>query len=80
MVRMAFVIGVVYTFYCLAVNADGFAGVNHRTLIGVHPLSFGDKALTAGSVTAAGMLSSYHDVSLATQVLVIITAIFYNTF
>ena len=38
------------------------------------------KAFTAGSVTVAGVLATHHDVSLATQTVLIIGTIFHNAF
>lgn len=79
MVGMAFVVGIIYTLYRFAVDADDFAGVNHRTLIRIHSFPLLGETFTTGFITAAGMLSAHHNVSLAAQMLIIITAIFYRT-
>jgi hypothetical protein len=62
---MAFVIGIIYTFYRLAVNADGLAGMNNGAFEGIPALSFLNEALAAGSVTAAGMLPAHADIPFA---------------
>ena len=80
MIGMTFVIGIVYTFYRFAVDTDGLAGMDDRTFEGIQSLPLLDKALAAGPVTAAGMLSAHHDVSLAAKMLVIVGTIFHRTF
>jgi len=80
MICVAFVIGVVDTFYRFAVNADGSAGVGNGALKGIHTLLLLSEALTAGAVAVAGMLPAHHNVSLAAQMLVIVGTIFYRTF
>lgn len=82
MIRMAFIIGIINAFHCLAIDTDGSAGVNDGACKGISALSFLNKAFAAGPVTAAGMLSAYHNVAFAAQMLriVIVGTIFHRTF
>jgi len=72
MIGMAFIIGIINAFRCLAVNADGFAGMDYRTFerIGSCPLL--NKAFAAGIITIAGMLSAHHNISLTAQAILIV--------
>ena len=79
MIRHTLVIAVIDALYRLAVDADGFAGMGQGTGKGITSLSLLCKAFTAGTVTVAGMLAAYHDVSLAAQTILIIGTIFHNT-
>ena len=77
MLRIAFIIAVVHTLCCFAVYADGFAGMLQRTGIRVSP--FFAEALTAGILRAACPAASYHDVSLAAALILVIDAAIYCT-
>ena len=80
MVSMTFVIGIVDTFHRFAVNADGSAGMGNGAFKGIHALLLLPETFTAGIVTATGLLSAHHNVSLAAQVLVVVGTIVYRTF
>lgn len=80
MVGVAFVIGIVDTFYRFTVNADGSAGMGNGALKGIHTLLLLSEALTAGAVAVAGMLSAHTNVPLTAQMLVIVGTIVYRTF
>ena len=54
--------------------------MGHGTLERIHPFSLLRKALAAGFVTVAGMLSAHHDVALAAQALVVVGTVFHSTF
>ena len=78
MLGNAFVIAVIGTVYCLAVDADGFARVLQRA--GKPVSSHLRKALAAGIVLTARALSANHNVSLATALTFVIYAIFHTAF
>jgi len=80
MIRHALVIAVINTFYRLTVDADRMAWMSQGAAERIPPLSLLRKAFTAGSVTVAGVLATHHDVSLATQTVLIIGTIFHNAF
>ena len=80
MIRMAFIIGIINALLRFAVDADGFARMDHGAFEGIHALPLLNKAFTAGSVAIAGALSSHHDISLAAQMLFIIGTILHRTF
>lgn len=80
MLRRAFIVGIVNTVGCLAVDADGGAGMRNRALKGIHSLPFLHEALTAGLVRAACMLAAHHNIALGAQMLLIIGTILYRTF
>lgn len=80
MIRHALVIAVINTFYRLTVDADRMAWMSQGAAERTPPLSLLRKAFTAGSVTVAGVLATHHDVSLATQTVLIIGTIFHNAF
>ncbi len=80
MIRRTLIIGIINAVGCLAVNTDGLAGMGHRALERVHSLPFLREALAAGVVTAAGMLTAHHNISLATQMLLIVGTIIHRTF
>ena len=80
MVGMAFVVGIVHTFHRFAVYADGLAGMHHGALKGIHALPSLGEALAAGFLTAAGLLSAYHDIAFAAAAFLIIATIFHTTF
>ena len=79
MFRIAFVIAVVDTFHCFAVNTDGPAGMCQRTRKHIVSLSLLCKALTAGLLTVAGMLAAHHDISLGTEAVLVVGTIFHYT-
>ena len=80
MIRHALVIAVINTFYRLTVDADRMAWMRQGITERFSSLSLLCKALTAGSVTVAGMLASHHDITLAAHTILIIGTIFHNTF
>ena len=79
MIRRTLVIGIINTVGRLTVDADGRAGVGHRALERIHSLSFLRETLAAGIITAAGVLSAHHNISLAAQMLIIVGTIVYRT-
>ena len=79
MIRHTLVIAVINTFYRLTVDTDSPARMRQGITEGIPSLSLLRKALTAGAVTITGMLTSYHDVSLAAQTILIVGTIFHNT-
>ncbi len=72
MIRMTLVIGIIDTLHRLTVDADRLAGMDYGTLERIPALPLLHEALAAGAVTAAGMLPSHHDISLAAQMLLLI--------
>ena len=64
----------------LAINADGMAGMSGRISKGIVPFSSLNEAFTAGIIAAAGMPATHHDIALAAEMLVIISAIINGTF
>jgi len=54
--------------------------MKYGTLKSILSLSSLNKTLAAGFTTAAGMLSAYHDIALAAQMLLIVGTIFHRTF
>ena len=80
MLRHALVIAVINTFYRLTVDADRMAWMRQGITERFSSLSLLRKALTAGAVTVAGMLSAHHDITLAAQTVLIIGTIFHNAF
>ena len=79
MIRHTLVIAVINTFYRLTVDTDSPARMRQGITEGIPSLSLLRKALTTGAVTITGMLTSYHDVSLAAQTILIVGTIFHNT-
>ena len=80
MIRVAFIIGIINTLYRFAVDADGFAGMDHRALKGILLVTPGDEAVTAGIVTVTRVLSSHHNIALTAQTLLIVGTILSRTF
>ena len=80
MVGMTFVIGIVDAFHRFTVNADGPAGMGNGAFKGIHSLPLLPETLAAGAVTAAGVVSAHHNVSLTAQMLIIVGTVFYRTF
>ena len=80
MIRHTLIIAVIDALDCLAVDADGPAGMRQGVTERIPSLSLLRKAFTAGAVTVAGMFAAHHDVSLAAQTVLIIGTIFHNTF
>lgn len=73
MLRMAFVIGIVYALCRLTVNTDRPTGMLQRADIRIAP-SLG-KALTASSVAVTGMAAAHHDIPFTAIFLLIIAAV-----
>ena len=80
MIRHTLIITVIDALYRLTVDADRMAWMSQGAAERIPPLSLLRKAFTAGSVTVAGVLATHHDVSLATQTVLIIGTIFHNAF
>ena len=80
MIRHTLIITIINALYCLTVDADRMAWMSQGAAERIPPLSLLRKAFTAGSVTVAGVLAAHHDVSLATQTVLIIGTIFHNAF
>lgn len=80
MIRHTLIITVIDALYRLTVDADRMAWMSQGAAERIPPLSLLRKAFTAGSVTVAGVLAAYHDVSLAAQTVLIIGTIFHNAF
>lgn len=80
MIRHTLIITVIDALYRLTVDADRMAWMSQGATERTPPLSLLRKAFTAGSVTVAGVLATHHDVSLATQTVLIIGTIFHNAF
>jgi len=80
MLRVTFVIGIINTIYCFTVYADGAARVENRAFERVYPLSSAAEAFAAGSVTAAGMSPSHHNVSFTAQMLLVIGTVVHCAF
>jgi len=75
---VALVIGIIYAFDGLAVNAYRPAGMIQGTDIRIFP-SLG-KTLTACPVTSICVAASHHDISFTAIVILIIGTVFYTTF
>jgi len=80
MVCYTFVIAVINTSYRLTVNTDSLAGMRQRAGISVMSFSLLSKALAAGIITFAGMLSAHHNVPFTTVAIVIIGTVRHRTF
>ena len=80
MLRHTLIITIINALYCLTVDADRMAWMRQGIAERFSSLSLLRKAFTAGSVTVAGVLATHHDVSLATQTVLIIGTIFHNAF
>ena len=80
MVGMAFIIGIINTFYRFAVNTDGLAGMRNGAFERIHSLLLLPETLAAGAVAAAGMLPAHHNISFAAQMLFIVGTVFHRTF
>ena len=80
MLRHTLIITIINALYCLTVDADRMAWMRQGIAERFSSLSLLRKALAAGAVTITGMLTSHHDVSLATQTVLIIGTIFHNAF
>lgn len=80
MIRHTLIITVIDALYRLTVDADRMAWMRQGITERFSSLSLLCKAFTAGSVTVAGVLATHHDVSLATQTVLIIGTIFHNAF
>lgn len=80
MIRHTLIITVIDALYRLTVDADRMAWMSQGAAERIPPLSLLRKALTAGVVTVTGVLATHHDVSLATQTVLIIGTIFHNAF
>ena len=75
MVRHALIIVVIHTLHRLAVNADIAGWMGYGTGEGTHAISLLCKALTAGLVAAAGVLSAHTDITLATQMFRVVNTV-----
>ena len=80
MIRHTLIIAVIDALDCLAVDADGPAGMRQGVTERIPSLPLLCKAFTAGALTVAGMFAAHHDISLAAQTVLIIGTIFHNTF
>ena len=76
MLRKAFVVCIVLTFTCFAVNPDGSAGMFQSADIRVCA-SLLSKAFAAGVILRAGMLAAHHDITLASGFVLNVHTILY---
>jgi len=78
MIRMAFVVGIVYTFYRLTINA--YHPVRMLQRVSYAALTLFPKAFAAGIITAACLHAAHHDISLTAELAVVIRTVFCQTF
>jgi len=71
------IIAVINTLYRLTINTDDLTGMVHRT--GKAVTFVVGKALTAGIICTAGMLSSYHNIALTAIFTFVENTIIYST-
>ena len=79
MLRRTLIILVVHALGRLTVDTDIVGGMTGAIGVGVAAAPAGEKALAAGLISAAGMLSSHHNVPLGTQSLLVVHTIFHST-
>lgn len=77
MLRMAFILAVINTFYRLTVNANRPAWVFQGTGIRISP--FFGKAFAASSIHILCMLSSNHYIAFAAALALVVNTIIYCT-
>ena len=77
MIRRTFAVIVVDAFFRFAVNGNGLACIFNRIGIAVASFSSLCKAFAAGLVLAAGFLSAYRNIALATISFSVLRTIFH---